>query len=358
MLLHSGQGSFLGHIVSENGVETDPSKIDKIMKWPTPTNADELRSFLAFCGYYRRFIKDFSKVTRPLADLLPPTTSKKSSTKTKPWTWTENENHVFEHLKEILTNPPILAYPDFNKPFELHTDATGKGLGAVLYQSDGELKRVIAYGSRALNKAERNYSTYKLEFLALKWAVTEKFAEYLAINHFTVLTDNNPLTYVLTSAKLDATGQRWASALGEFSFDIYYRSGLNNTDADIMSRYPHEKLHQNEEERVLVKDDVVKAICSCIDVNPLVETICSSINVLEATEDQGVPMAQIELREIRRQQRLNKVIERWRIAVIDKRMPSRIVTKEDLIMKRHFSHFIMKRGVLYKKLKEDTETID
>ena len=350
------QVPFLGHIVSEKGIETDPAKIDKIKNWPTPSNQDELRSFLAFCGYYRRFIKDFSKITRPLADLLSPIISKKKTTK-KPWTWTENEQHIFESLKEILTKPPILAYPDFSKPFELHTDASKQGLGAVLYQHDGKLKKVIAYASRALSRSEKNYSAYKLEFLALKWAVTEKFSDYLALNHFTVLTDNNPLTYILTSAKLDATGQRWASALGEFNFDIYYRAGLNNTDADAMSRYPHEKL-SGEEERVKVKDDVVKAICSCTDLDPLIETICSNINILEATEEQGLPMAQIELREIRKQQRLDRVIEKWRIAVIDKRMPSSIMSKHDLIMKRQYKHFVMKRGVLYKSIKEDGEIIE
>ena len=116
---------FLGHVVSGDGIETDPEKIEKIKNWPTPSNADELRSFLAFAGYYRRFMKDFSKITRTLADLLPPTSTKKGSKKSyTPWKWTENEQHIFEQLKEKLSTPPILAYPDFNEPLELHTDAS------------------------------------------------------------------------------------------------------------------------------------------------------------------------------------------------------------------------------------------
>ena len=281
---------FLGHIVSKDGIETDPAKIDRIKNWPTPTNYDELRSFLAFCGYYRRFIKDFSKITLPLAEMQPPTVSK-TKKPTNPWLWTENEQHIFENLKEILTKPPILAYPDFTKPFELHTDASGKSLGAVLYQSEGKLKRVIAYASRALTNSEKNYSAYKLEFLALKWAVTEKFSDYLTMKHFTVLTDNNPLTYVLKTAKLDATGQRWASALGEYDFDIQYRAGMNNADADAMSRYPHDKLDNNTETVTEIRNDIVKAICSNTDSNPLIETICASINIIESTEDSGQPMA-------------------------------------------------------------------
>ena len=137
-------------------------------------------------------------------------------------------------MKSILTSPPVLAYPDITVKFELHVDASTKGLGAVLYQNQDDKKRVIAYASRALTRSEKNYSAFKLEFLALKWAVTEKFSDYLRFNEFTVLTDNNPLTYILTSAKLDATGHRWASALGKYKFEIFYRPGMKNTDADIM----------------------------------------------------------------------------------------------------------------------------
>ncbi|XP_033726170.1 uncharacterized protein LOC117315873 [Pecten maximus] len=131
-------------------------------------------------------------------------TKKKSSTGV--WKWGAEQQEAFDYLKSALSSPPILAYPDYTKPFELHTDASHKGLGAVLSQTQDEKSRVIAYASRGLTKSEKNYPAHKLEFLALKWAVTEKFKDYLYNNEFQVLTDNNPLTYVLTSAKLDATG--------------------------------------------------------------------------------------------------------------------------------------------------------
>ena len=254
--------SFLGHVVSGEGVSTDPAKIEKVINWPVPTNADELRSFVAFAGYYRRFIKGFSDIVRPLNELLPPTSSKKNAKRTiKPeWKWTDKELTVFNHLKERLSTPPVLAYPDFKLPFEIHTDASGTALGAVLYQLQNGQRRVIAYASRALNKSERNYSAFKLEFLALKWAVTEKFSDYLATTHFTVLTDNNPLTYVLTTAKLDATGQRWSSALGQYSFDIFYRAGMKNQDADGLSRYPYERVKDPDDvEMVKMENKTVKA---------------------------------------------------------------------------------------------------
>ncbi|KAJ7992650.1 hypothetical protein DPEC_G00280880 [Dallia pectoralis] len=137
--------------------------------------------------------------------------------------------------------PPVLAYPDFNLPFTLHTDASDQGLGAVLYQRQNGKLRVIGYGSRTLTPAERNYHLHsgKLEFLALKWAVCEKFRDYLYYApHFTVYTDNNPLTYIMSTAKLNAVGHRWVGELSDFRFDIKYRPGKSNVDADTLSRLP------------------------------------------------------------------------------------------------------------------------
>ena len=134
-----------------------------------------------------------------------------------------------------------MAYPDYEKPFIVHTDACQDGLGAVLYQrQDGQIC-VIAYASRVLTPAEKNYHLHagKLEFLALKWAIVEQFRDYLYYApEFTVCTDNNPLTYVLTSAKLNATSLRWVGELADFRFDVKYRPGKSNIDADTLSRQP------------------------------------------------------------------------------------------------------------------------
>ena len=134
--------------------------------------------------------------------------------------------------------PPVLAYADYTKPLILHTGAIYGGLGAVLCQEQGGLERVIAYASHGLSSSERNYSAYKLELLALKWSVTEKFHDYLYGNSFLVLTDNNPLTYVLTTAKLDSTGHRWLADLQLYNFSIRYRPGRTKVDADLLSRLP------------------------------------------------------------------------------------------------------------------------
>ena len=153
--------------------------------------------------------------------------------------WDEKCEEAFVALKEQCCNPPILAYVDYSKPFKLHTDASGLGLGAILYQTQEDgTDRVIAYASRTLSKSEKNYPAYKLEFLALKWSVCDRFHEYLYGGNFEVFTENNPLTYILTAAKLDATGQRWVANLANYTFSIKYKSGKSNVDADALSRNP------------------------------------------------------------------------------------------------------------------------
>ena len=151
--------------------------------------------------------------------------------------WSEAADSAFVHLKKLCTSTPILAYPDYQLLFVLHTDSSSEGLRAVLYQKqDGKL-RVIAYASRSVSKSESHYPAHKLEFLALKWAVCEKFHEYLyGSKTFEVYTDNNPLTYVLTSAKLDACGQRWVAKLANYNFTIKYKCGFSNVEADVLCR--------------------------------------------------------------------------------------------------------------------------
>ena len=229
---------YLGHVVSGKGIATNTKKVEAVAKWPTPKTVYDVRSFLGFVGYYRRFIKDFSKIAKPIREVIIGLENQSKRTAKKTFVeWTEAADFAFEHLKTLCISTPILAYPDYKLPFVLHTDSSSEGLGAVLYQKqDGKL-RVIAYASRSVSKSESHYPAHKLEFLALKWAVCEKFHEYLyGSNTFEVYTDNNPLTYVLTSAKLDACGQRWVAKLANYTFTIKYKCGLSNVEADALSR--------------------------------------------------------------------------------------------------------------------------
>ena len=225
---------YLGHIVSKNGIATDPRKVKAILDWPRPKTVTEVRSFTGFTNYYRRFIKGYAKVARPLHELTSGENGKKKHSKVQ---WTDRCQESFDSLKKICSESPVLAYADYAKPFVLHTDASTTGLGAVLYQKQEDGKeRVIAYASRTLNRAERNYDAHKLEFLALKWAVTDRFHEYLYGATFEVFTDNNPLTYILSTAKLDAMGHGWVASLGPYNFKLNYKPGKLNTDADSLSR--------------------------------------------------------------------------------------------------------------------------
>ena len=142
---------------------------------------------------------------------------------------------------ELCTSTPILAYADVGKPFKLHTDASVLGLGAFLHQKEDEVEKVISYASQSLSKSETKYCIHKLEFHCLKWTITDQFHEYLYGNTFDVYTDNNPLTYVMFTAKLDTMGHRWIAGLANYIFHIHYKSGKSNVEADALSRIDWEK---------------------------------------------------------------------------------------------------------------------
>lgn len=233
--------SYLGHVISAEGVSTDPGKIEAVARWPQPTTVSALRSFLGFASYYRRFVEGFATFAAPLHRLvaqLGGTKVRQRVERSFASCWTEECQESFEALKGKLTTAPVLAYADFSLPFILEVDASLGGLGAVLSQNQAGQVRPIAYASRGLRPTERNmtnYSSMKLEFLALKWAMTEKFRDYLLGQKCLVYTDNNPLSH-LTTAKLGATEQRWASQLACFDFEIKYRPGRCNKNADSLSR--------------------------------------------------------------------------------------------------------------------------
>ena len=285
---------YLGHVVSGKGISTNPKKIEAVSKWPTPKTVYDVRSFLGFVGYYRRFIKNFSRITKPIREVITglENQSKRAAKKTY-IEWTDAANTAFEHLKTMCVSTPILAYPDYQLPFTLHTDSSTDGLGAVLYQKQDGKMRVIAYASRSVSKAESNYPTHKLEFLALKWAVCEKFHEYLyGSKSFEVFTDNNPLTYVLTSAKLDACGQRWVAKLANYNFSIRYRCGVSNTEADALSRikWPEALSDNVDIENGCMDTHVINAVLTgAVTKSSLIESVSCSAKVIptELDKDTG-----------------------------------------------------------------------
>ena len=247
---------YLGRIVSEEGYRVDPESTKALFKLRgyVPKTVGEVRHLTGLLGYYRRYIENISRIAKPIYDLLKieqPSSlkGKKMDTRSKGnqassrtlITWQETHEKALDYLVSCLSNPPVMAYPDFSIPFVLHTDASQEGLGAVLYQKQQGKMRVIGYASRTLSPAEKKYHLHagKLEFLALKWAVTEQFRDYLCYApKFTIYTDNNPLTYVMSTAKLNSMGYRWIASLADFEFTIKYRPGKANIDADFLLRMP------------------------------------------------------------------------------------------------------------------------
>jgi hypothetical protein len=217
---------FLGHVVGRDGLQPDPTKIEKMENLERPTDLRTLRGVLGLFSYYRKFVKDFSSIAKPMTELLK---------KEVEFIWEEKQQKAFNELKRRLTIAPILGYPDYNKPFILFTDASGKGLGAVLSQNQDNKEIVIAYASRSLNKAEQNYPITEQEALAVVWAI-EHFHKYLIPQKFTVVTDHSALTTLMKTHIPKGRRARWIMKLQQFNFEIKHRSGRSNKNADALSR--------------------------------------------------------------------------------------------------------------------------
>ena len=218
--------SYLGHIVSQDGVATDPEKVEAVRNWPSPKCVQEVRSFLGFVGYYRRFCPDFATISRPLNIL----TSKDSSFK-----WEQDEENAFQTLKQLLTEAPVLTYPDPSKSYILDTDASNEAAGAVLSQEVNGEERVVAYFSKTFSPPQRNYCVTRRELLAVVLAVTH-FRPYLYGRKFLLRTDHASLIWLYKRSDPSHQIARWLELLAEFEFTLEHRAGSKHGNADGLSR--------------------------------------------------------------------------------------------------------------------------
>ena len=226
---HQTSVEYLGFVVSPHGLSMDPEKISTVQNWPPPTSVKSLRGFLGFANFYRRFIKSYSTICRPLFDL-----TKKNAA----WNWSPACDAAFNKLKSLFTSAPILVHFQHNRKLVLETDASDYGLGAVLLQEmDDKSLLPIGFLSRTMTPAERNYDIYDKELLAIVWAVVE-FRPILmsAQQAFDIVTDHKNLTYFTTTKILNRRQTRWSEILSEYKFNLSYRSGKANDQADALSR--------------------------------------------------------------------------------------------------------------------------
>nr|CAE03840.1 OSJNBb0013J13.17 [Oryza sativa Japonica Group] len=247
--------AFLGHVISSNGVEVDPSKVEAVLAWNPPKNVSEIRSFLGLAGYYRRFIEGFSKLARPMTELLK---------KEKKFQWSAACEDSFQEMKKRLTTAPVLTLPDIRKDFEIFCDASRQGLGCVLMQE----RKVVAYASRQLRPHEVNYPTHDLELAAVVHAL-KIWRHYLIGNRCEVYTDHKSLKYIFTQTELNMRQRRWLELIKDYDLGIHYHPGKANVVADALSR---------------------KAYCNVAQIRPDQEHLCRELEKLRLTVVQsGVP---------------------------------------------------------------------
>ena len=227
--------SFLGHVVSGEGIQPDSEKIRVIETWPRPKSVSDVRAFVGLAGYYRSFVAGFAGHARPLHEL----TGKQVRFK-----WEDSQECAFNELKTKLINAPVLCTPRNEGKFILDTDASDFALGAILQQEqDGEVK-VIAYASRCLNKSESSYCTTRKELLAVIYGL-KKFRQFLLAREFVIRTDHAALTSIMKTAEPLGQQARWLDLLAEFNFTISHRPGISHRNADALSRRPCERKNEH-----------------------------------------------------------------------------------------------------------------
>ena len=221
------QVEFLGHRIGADGLSVSQDKVSAVRDWPAPKNVSEVRSFLGLAGFYRRFVKDFSKVALPITEL--------TKEKTTPWEWGPRQREAFAALKHALCTAPVLLIPDPSLPYTLNCDACMYAVGATLQQDHGNGLQPVAFRSKKLSPAEANYDTREKEFLALVDACSY-WRHYLHGARFTLLSDHDSLKYHKSMPNLSGRLARWVEKMAEFDYDIAHIPGVKNVVADALSR--------------------------------------------------------------------------------------------------------------------------
>lgn len=275
--LFAKQVEYLGHIISDKGVGMDPTKVSAVENWPTPKHVTDVRSFLGTTSYYRRHIAGYANLSKPLTMLTQ---------KDIKFNWTETCEQAFQQLKNALVTGPILCYPDYKEEFWIDTDASNDGIGAVLYQKINEVDRVVAYYSKQLNKAERNYCVTRKELLAVVKAV-KHFRNYVYGVRFHIQTDHASLIWLLKKSEPCGQVARWMETLSAYNYTINYKKGSQNGSADGLSRQKCSNCRQCDRHfaSVTAKLNVLQCTSEMaklqqedVDLLPIIQTLQTQYN--------------------------------------------------------------------------------
>lgn len=292
-----GEVQLLGHVVNEQGISPNPSKLKAVREFPPPRRLRALRAFIGLCNYYRSFVPDFSKIVAPLVQL---------TRKDAKFHWGPEQETAFAELKGKLTTAPILRHFDPKLPLELHTDASDLGVGAALMQREEDRVLPVAYGSRRLSDAEKKYTTTEKECIAVVWA-TQYFRQFLWGQKFTIVVDHHALCWLDRNKDMSGRVGRWALKLMEFQYKIKHKQGRLHVVPDCLSRNP-----------------------------------CSDCGAKEEAETNDIPLLKLELSDIRDMQREDEECNRIYEAVQN---PAKASSAD----RRLERSFIIENGVLYKK---------
>jgi hypothetical protein len=249
--------AFLGHVLSAKGVAIDPSKIDAVSKWQSPKSVTEIRSFLGLAGYYRWFIENFSRIAKPMTELL------KSNT---PYVWSDKCEASFQELKTRLITTPVLTLSDASKDFVVYCDASRQGLSCVLMQGG----KVVAYASRQVQKHEENYPTHDLELAAVVHTLKIR-RHYLMGNKCDIYTDHKSLKYIFTQSELNLRKRRWLELIKDYDLNIHYHLGKANVVADTLSRKHYRNNLMVQKEQPTLYEEMEKLSLEIVEEGQLNE---------------------------------------------------------------------------------------